>query len=57
MNAAAKAESNAAMEVFHPLLEAAKRGYRQRNPVDARAFEDIRDLWRDLMRDWQGEQA
>lgn len=57
MNAAAKAESNAAMEVFHPLLEAAKRGYRQRNPVDALAFEDIRDLWRDLMRDWQGEQA
>lgn len=50
-------ESAAAMAVLHPMIEAAKRGYRQRNPVDARAFEDMRDLWSEMLRAWRAPGA
>ncbi len=47
-----EAERRAAWQVIQPLLEMAHAGWRARNVVDARAAEDLRDLWRELKRGW-----
>ena len=52
MSEAIEAQRREAKAVIWPLMQAAHAGWRARNPVDARAAEDLRELWRELMRGW-----